>query len=49
MPLYQNVTINPSLASPKPVTRVCVTETTEGIKDEKFYIYLTRNYILTKR
>lgn len=41
MPIYQNVAINPYLASPKPITHICLTETTEAIKEEKFYICLT--------
>lgn len=49
MPVYQNVIINPNLASSEPTTHICLTETTEMTEDEKFEACLTRNYIFTKK
>lgn len=49
MPIYQDVIINPYLASSEPTTPICLTETTEVIEDEKFKTCLTRNYIFTKK
>lgn len=49
MLIYQKVIINPYLASPKPTTHICLSETTDVIEDEKFETCLSRNYIFTKK